>query len=119
MSGPRHKKVAAALREELSRLLLESVKDPRVRQVMITITEVRPAPDLKSAEVRVSFGPGAEDKAEPALEVLRRAAGFLRGEVARRLNLKRAPELRFVMDRGAEMMAYIDEVRRQDREGSS
>ncbi len=95
MAESRHRKVEAELRRVLAELVSREVKDPRVGNV--TISSVDVAPDLKNA--RVFFVPFASSHApEEVLEGLTHAAGFLRGEAARRLGLRYAPRLQFVFD---------------------
>jgi ribosome-binding factor A len=93
----------------LSELVSREVKDPRVGPV--TVTQVALAPDLSSARVFVvTLGGG--DGHPQMLEGLAAAAGFLRGEVGRRVGLRHAPRLLFVkddsFDRAAELTALID-----------
>ena len=115
MPGSRTEKVAAALRDELAALIAQRVKDPRVHAAgLLTVTHVRLSDDLRLATVLVSFVGAGEDAVVGALAGLRRAAGFLRGEAARRLSLRRAPELRFVHDQSAEAAARIDALVRGD-----
>lgn len=95
MSESRHLKVEAQLQRVLADLVSREVKDPRVGNV--TISAVSVAPDLKTA--RVFFVPfGSRHSAEEVREGLTHAAGFLRGEAARRLALRYAPRLHFVFD---------------------
>ena len=93
----RAERLAEAMREELSSLLAREVKDPRVAAAgLVTVTRVEVAADLGVAKVGVS--------------ALGRVAGWLRGEVGRRLSLRRAPELRFVQDRGGQHAEKIDRL---------
>jgi len=100
----------------LAQLLPREVKDPRVGTV--TVTAVSLAPDLSAA--RVWFLPfGLAAQADEALEGLRSAAGFLRGEVARQLGLRHAPRLEFLLDtqleRAQSLTALIDRAVASDR----
>ncbi|MBI4509144.1 MAG: 30S ribosome-binding factor RbfA [Deltaproteobacteria bacterium] len=113
MSGPRAAKMAAAIQKELAILLREEVKDPRFHAAgLVTVTQVLLSPDLRVATVLVSFAFGEDGVVESALRGLDRMSGFLRGEVGRRLGLKRSPELRFKHDRSAEHVAQIDRLLR-------
>ncbi|MBI2114047.1 MAG: 30S ribosome-binding factor RbfA [candidate division NC10 bacterium] len=97
-------RVAGLIQEELSRLLLREVKDPRVHQV--TITAVRVSGDLRHA--RVSFtGPGGQGGTEETLTGLQSAAGFLRGQLGRTLRLRYAPELTFEADESVERSLHV------------
>jgi ribosome-binding factor A len=115
MSEERKARLAAALRVEISDLLGREVKDPRVHSAgLLTVTRVDLTPDLRSARAFVSFT-GDEAAATTAMAALDRAIGFIRGEVARRLALRRAPELRFIHDRTAEHVAKIDALLKEPR----
>lgn len=96
------------LRQELSRIVLEKVQDPRVR--LTTVTSVDVTPDLKRADVQVSVM-GTEEERTEAVEALDHAKGFLRSELARRLrNLRVTPDLHFELDRGAEYSQRISNL---------
>jgi ribosome-binding factor A len=104
--GPsgRLRKIESELQRVLAELIAREVKDPRVGNV--TITSVRLATDMGLA--RVFFTPFASR--HPPEEVatgLARAAGFLRGEAGRRLGLRHAPRLEFVLDDTAEKAARL------------
>lgn len=106
----RAERVAGTIREALVELIRDELKDPRVAAAgLVTVTEVRLSPDLRYADVSVSFV-GKEGAPAAALKGLQRAAGFLRGELGRRLDLRHAPELRFHHDRSAEKRAEIDRL---------
>lgn len=95
MSDSRRRKVEGELQRSLAELVSREVKDPRVGNV--TITRVEITPDLKTA--RVFFVPFASSHDAATVQAgLTRAAGFLRGEVGRRLGLRYAPRLEFLFD---------------------
>ena len=108
--GPsqRQLRVGELIRHRLSELLLRAeVHDPDLNRHSITVGEVRASPDLKIATAYVMplGGTGAED----ALKALRRNSRELRHQVAKGLNLKYAPELRFQLD---ETFDRMDDTRR-------
>jgi ribosome-binding factor A len=103
----RSARVADLVRAELSLLVLTEAHDPDLRRV--TITDVEMPPDLRSARVYFSCLGGDEERTK-GLEALRRASGFLRGEVGRRCQLRYAPELHFISDRSLERGARIEEI---------
>ena len=114
MTNDRQARLAAAMRAEISDLVAREVKDPRVHAAgLVTVTRVDLTPDLRSARVLVSFT-GDEAAGAAAVAALGRAVGFVRGEVARRLSLRRAPDLRFVHDRTAEQIAKIDALLKEE-----
>ena len=115
MTG-RAERVAAAIKGELAMLLLREVKDPRVEQAgLVTVTQVEVTRDLRLATVLVSFAGADLEAATQAIAALSRLTGYLRGELARRLTLRRAPDLRFVHDRSAEYAAHIDALLKDDK----
>lgn len=109
----RTEQVADLIKEELSRLLEREVKDPGMG--FITLTDVRVPPDLRSARVYFSVL-GDEAAMQQSLVALRRAAGFLRRELAQRLDLRYVPELHFVRDRSIERGQHIADLLRQAQE---
>ncbi|HUH03827.1 MAG TPA: 30S ribosome-binding factor RbfA [Kofleriaceae bacterium] len=119
MSGPRKERVAEAIRGNLSEVIAREVKDPRVSAAgLVGVNHVEVNRDLSVARVYVSFfgGDSSEKAAARAMAGLESVAGFLRGHVARRLGLKRAPELRFLHDTSPDFRESLDEIRRQDAE---
>ena len=99
------------IQKELSSLL-RSVKDPRVQDVMISITRVETTPDLRSTKVYVSFL--QEEKAADAMKGLKSAAGFLRRQLGSNLRLRYAPEIVWALDDsityGAKMLNLINSL---------
>lgn len=111
----RKAKVEHALREVLSELVRREVRDPRVSRVgLVSITRVELNVDLSVANVYVSIIGGTQPQAEAAVLALGRAAKFLRGPAGRELNLAHPPELRFLLDRSAEMHERLREVVLED-----
>ena len=107
----RPEKLGDLIQRELSDLLRRELRDPRVG--MVTITAVDVSPDLSHA--KVFFTTLSREHIEEASEGLRRAAGFLRSQLARRIKLYTTPELRFVYDesveRGDRLSRLIDATR--------
>ena len=103
-SYTRVERVEELLRRELSEILQRRVKDPRLQNCVVT--RVQMSNDLRVAQVWLSVYPPEEiPEAEAALE---KAAGFLRREVSKRLDLRRAPELRFEFDEGPKTLLEMD-----------
>ena len=97
--GRRVERVASMIRREMSELLVNGVRDERVNQGMVSITNVVVAGDLQHCKVSVSIF-GSESEQDQAMAGLRSAAPYLRGELSRRLNMRRTPELVFHHDKG-------------------
>lgn len=114
------KKRVARLNEQMKRelitLLRGEVRDPRV--VDVTITDVEVSPDLYHAKVFVSV-PGEADERATSLEGLRAAAGFLRGEIGRRMHIRRAPELHFHVDDTLQHAMHIERLLQEARAGAA
>ncbi len=106
-SYSRTQRLARLLREEISQLLQREVKDTRVG--LVTVSEVEVSSDLKYATVYVQ-APGDEAEKSETLKGLASAAGFLRSRLGRELRIRRAPELRFVIDRTQERAARIHQL---------
>ncbi|MBE5961306.1 MAG: 30S ribosome-binding factor RbfA [Lachnospiraceae bacterium] len=100
------------VQKELSMLISRELKDPRINP-MTSIVNVEVAPDLKTAKVYISVL-GNEESQKDTLKGLKSAAPFLRGQLARSINLRNTPELIFVVDQsieyGVNMSRLIDEV---------
>jgi ribosome-binding factor A len=109
-SSGRAQKLGDLIQRELSELLQREVRDPRVG--MITITSVDVSPDISHA--KVFFTLLDKDHVPEATQGLRRAAGFLRSQLAKRIKLYTTPELRFEYDesveRGDRLSRLIDSV---------
>jgi len=116
----RVRRVAEGVRIELAELLASEVKDPGAAGAIITRVEM--ANDLRSGKVLVRLLEGGDDleRRKRLLDGLGRARGMLRREVSQRLQLRHAPELRFVYDTGLDhtvrveqLLAEIDAERRK------
>ena len=95
----RVEKLAALLKREVSELLVNGVRDERIHQAMITITTVEVSGDLQHAKIFVSLF-GEEQKKSEVLVCLEESKAFIRGELARRLQMRRSPDLVFKIDKG-------------------
>lgn len=101
MSHPGHRseRLADQIRNEVAEMIEGELKDQRIG--FATVTRVELSPDLRHGRVLVSVMGDADEQRE-TLAGLASAAGFVRRELGQRLRLKRAPELVFVLDPGAE-----------------
>ncbi len=102
------------VQRELSKIISQEIKDPRIHP-MTSITSVEVTTDLKSAKVFVSVLGSQEEIAETEAG-LKSAASYIRGQLAKNLNLRNTPELHFIMDDsiayGVEMARKIDELQK-------
>lgn len=106
MAKYRRDRINDEVKKELS-MILREVKDPRLSDAFISITAVDVSGDLKFAKVYYSAMQG--DKKEVA-KGLRSSAGFIRREIARRLNLRMTPEFTFVEDHSIAHGAHISKL---------
>ncbi len=102
----RIEKVAALIRRELSELIINGIRDERVHNGMITITSVEVSGDLQHCKVFISIF-GQENQKENVIEGLEAASCYLKGELGRRLKMRRTPEIKFHLDRGIEKGSTI------------
>jgi ribosome-binding factor A len=110
MAERRPERVAHLVQAELARLLLTSMRDPRLRDV--TVTAVSMTPDLRVARVYIrTLGDPAEHEA--LLKALRKATPFVRGEIGRALRLRVTPELRFEYDTAPDRARRVDDLLRE------
>ena len=108
-------RVADQIRMEVADILMRKTKDPRVG--VVTVTDVELTSDLRVARIFVTTGPDEKQEAG-AFAGLAKAAGFIRAELGRRVNLRYTPELIFQKDttgpRGDRILSILHEL-----EGSS
>jgi len=118
----RTQRLADQIQRDLSVMIRQELKDPRLG--MVTISSVKVSPDMGYADVYVTvLGSTLDEKPDESLEVLNAAAGFLRGELGRGLKTRITPRIRFHFDevtaRGNRMAALITTAVKEDRERAS
>lgn len=105
-------RVNAEVLRELSSIIREDIKDPRIG-IMTSVVAVEVTPDLKFAKAYISVL-GSEQEGKDTIEGLRSAEGYIRRQLAKRVNLRNTPEITFVLDQsieyGVTMSRKIDEV---------
>lgn len=120
MAAHRTEKLAEELKNEISAIIAQEIKDPRIG--FATVTEVKVSPDLRHARVSVSVLGSAHEKHD-TLEALVHATGYIRRLVGSRIRLRHTPELSFTYDdsieRGERMMRLFEEIRSEDRESTT
>ena len=112
LAGRRAVRVGDQILREIALLLLERVKDPRVRDV--TVTGISLSNDLKLARVYYSVM-GDEKAAERAQSGLDRAKGFIKREIGLRMSLRYIPQITFVHDPTLESGSHMDRVLKKIR----
>ncbi len=105
MPTHRRERLADQIRDEVAELVAADLKDPRIG--LATVTRVELSGDLHHAKVMVSV---LGDKAaeQETMKGLSSAVGYVRRQVAQRLRLRRAPEVVFVLDRGAKAAENVE-----------
>jgi ribosome-binding factor A len=105
-------RVNTQMQREISEIILRELRDPRLDE-FVSVTEVSVSPDLRYAKVFVSSMGGQEKEAQ-ILGALGSASGFLRSELAKKIRLRRMPELHFQWDnsieKGDRILRLIDKV---------
>ena len=108
-------RIASEIMREAERIIREDVSDPRT-DCMFSITHVDVTRDLRYAKVYVSIY--EEDKREPMMKALKSAAGFIRHNLGRRVQLRYTPELLFELDTtieyGVHIASLINQVRKTE-----
>jgi ribosome-binding factor A len=110
--SPKHRveRLAALIREGIADTLSTQIKDPRIG--FVTVTGVTVSADATHATVRISVL-GTEEQKDSSMAALENARGFMRTRLARSLDLRTAPELHFILDRGLENASRIDAILEQ------
>ena len=114
MDNHRAGRVSEALREELGEMIAYELSDPRIGEAVVT--EVLVSPDMRHAQVRLHMSTDAETQ-KGTIEALEGARGFLRRQLAERLNLFRIPELHFEADVKLAANTRIDQLMKRVRRG--
>ena len=110
MANYRRNRINEEVQRELCDILRE-VKDPRVSKAFVTVTAVEVSPDLKYAKAFYStLGKCDESEVHKGLVS---AHGFIRTQIAKRLNMRATPEFTFVKDKSAENGAHISSLLKQ------
>lgn len=111
-------RINGEVRRELAEIIRAEIKDPRIPP-MTSVVEVEVAPDLKTCKAWISVL-GDDAAVKEALAGLRSAEGYIRSQLAKRINLRNTPEIRFIMDQsiayGVNMSKRIDEVNKEIHE---
>ena len=89
-------------------LARQELRDPDLEGVIVSVTEVRPSPDLRQAKVYVS--PLGAGDAKALASALNRCKGFLRGRLGREIDMKFTPELNFHADTSFDTASHVDSL---------
>lgn len=102
----KQERIASIIKKNIAEIVQFQVKDPHLG--FVSIPEVRVSKDFSYAKVYVSFF--KDEDIEPSLEVLNKAKGFIRSELAKKMDTRRVPEISFALDEGYKREQRIDEL---------
>ena len=109
-------RINGEVQKELSTIIRNEIKDPRIHP-MTSVMAVEVAPDLKTCKAYISVL-GEKEAKEATIKGLKSAEGYIRRQLARNLNLRNTPEIRFILDEsieyGVNMSELIDDVTKKD-----
>ena len=109
-------RINGEVQKELSTIIRNEVKDPRIHP-RTSVMAVEVAPDLKTCKAFISVLGNKEAK-DATIQGLKTAEGYIRRQLAKNLNLRNTPEIRFILDEsieyGVNMSKLIDDVARRD-----
>lgn len=112
MTSHRANRVAEEIKKEITQMLRDEIKDPRIGFVTVTTVEV--TPDIRYAKVYISVLGDEETKVQ-SLHSLEKAKGFVRSELGKRMRLRYTPEISFRFDssieHGARILKLLKEVK--------
>ena len=111
----RIEKLQELIKQEMSKMLLTDLKDPRIG--FVTVTDVEMTGDLREAKIYVSVMGGAE-QVKSSLEGLNSALGFIRREIGQRVRLRFTPEISFALDTSLDYGDHIQKLLLQVEEDS-
>ena len=103
----RIEKLQELIKQEMSKMLLTDLKDPRIG--FVTVTDVEMTGDLREAKIYVSIMGGAE-QVKSSLEGLQSALGFIRREIGQRVRLRFTPEISFALDTSLDYGDHIQKL---------
>ena len=103
----RIEKLQELIKQEMSKMLLTDLKDPRIG--FVTVTDVEMTGDLREAKIYVSIM-GGEEQVKSSLEGLQSALGFIRREIGQRIRLRFTPEISFALDTSLDYGDHIQKL---------
>lgn len=107
MSQLRVEKLQELIKQEISQMILQELKDPRIG--FVTVTQVEVTGDLREAKVYVSIM-GGDEQVKESWQGLQSSLGFIRREIGKRIRLRFTPEISFALDKSLDYSAHIQEL---------
>ncbi len=115
----RYDRLAQQMQQEMAVILQREIKDPRLHR-MITVSDVEVSKDLSHAKIYVTFLGLENEKVALNLQILNDASGFIRSLIAKRIQARIVPTVRFYFDKsldeGIRMANLVETVRRSDEQ---
>ncbi len=109
MGKRRQEKMSVEIRRMLASIIKDHVKDPRIDLTSVSITRVDVPQDISHARVYISIM-GDEEKQNATMQILQKAKGYIRSELAHGLQIRHAPELEFRLDKSIEQGIKISSL---------
>ncbi len=107
MSQLRVEKLQELIKQEISQMILQELKDPRIG--FVTVTQVEVTGDLREAKVYVSIM-GGDEQVKESWQGLQSSLGFIRREIGKRIRLRFTPEISFALDKSLDYSAHIQKL---------
>jgi ribosome-binding factor A len=104
----RHERVGEEIAHEINAMLAGELKDPRL-EGSVVVSEVRVQPDMKHGRVYVNVRGSSKEQSD-AIKALDHASGYIRSELIERLQLRRLPDLHFVLDLSQDHVERIEQL---------
>lgn len=116
MGQLRIEKVQELIKQEVSQIILQELKDPRIG--FVTVTQVDVTGDLRSAKIYVSLM-GSDEQIEDCWNGLQNSLGYIRREIGRRVRLRCTPELSFQLDKSLDYSVHIQSLLKKINENEA
>lgn len=112
-------RVNAELAKQITKVIADDVKDPRLGDAIIGVTKVYTTPDLKYAKVYLSIYASSKDKIEEAYHTVCRSKTFIRNKLKDAVQIRLLPELNFLIDDSVDYSIKIDGILAQIKENDA
>lgn len=103
-------RVNSELKKQITKVIAEDVKDPRLGSALVGVTKVYTTPDLKYAKVYLSVYATSEEERKAAFDTVCRSGAFIRARLKDVVNIRLMPELKFLLDDSVDYSVKIDEL---------
>ncbi len=110
----RIEKLQELIKQEVGKMLLYDIKDPRIG--FVTVTDVEMTGDLREAKIFISIM-GDDEKISETLEGINSALGFIRREIGKRIKIRFTPEISFALDKSLDYSEHIQKILRRIENG--